>query len=244
MRPLTSLVLLLALASIATPLAAQSDALCPPAVERGGRTVGCAVLARNDLGRLLIRPPLYWHIDVYSLRSAAEHVAHADKRSTVVEAYGKVWLFTIAPFEWRSPDGERWGTVGPLRVEDDVLDYRAVYVQGALDPFLTAAPHRHDGAERSSLAGRHCARAVRTAEPGDVDPLDVTDGHVTHVDLDLRGHGPDSRWPAWCARPRPGQSRLSSRHMRCEWLTRPPRRRAQPRSCRTLSTLVPSGSST
>lgn len=175
MRPLTSLVPLLVLASIATPLAAQSDALCPPAVERNGITVGCSVLARDDLGRLLIRPPLYWHIDVYGLRSAAEHVAHADKRSTVVEAYGKVWLFTIAPFEWRSPDGERWGTIGPLRVEDDVLDYRAVYVQGALDPFLASTPHRHDGAEAwFTLEGSICAETPEgkqeqsVGEPGGI----------------------------------------------------------------------------
>ena len=175
MRQLRALIPLVALVSIASSLGAQSDATCAPAAEQAGRTVGCSVIARYDLGRLLIRPPLYWHLDVYSTRVAAERAAQRDNRSTLVEAYGKLWLFTIAPFEWRTPDGERWGTVGPLPVLEDVPDYRAVYVQGALEPFLTATPHRHDGAEAwFTLEGSICAETPdgkqeqSVGEPGGV----------------------------------------------------------------------------
>lgn len=59
-------------------------------------------------------------------------------RSTVVESYGKVWLFTIDAAEWRPAGGTRVQRVGPLPlVKADTI--AAVMDQRAGDPGLFVA---------------------------------------------------------------------------------------------------------
>ena len=93
MLTLPTLVLTLsAIAAAAGSAGAQTDGTCIPEAERAGRTLGCFITARQELGRLAATPPLYWHIDTYLTRAEAERAR--GPRSTVVESYGKVWLFT------------------------------------------------------------------------------------------------------------------------------------------------------
>ena len=55
--------------------------------------VGCYVAGTEDLGAAPATP-LFWHLDVYPTRAAAEAARRG--RGTVAEAHGRVWLFSIA----------------------------------------------------------------------------------------------------------------------------------------------------
>ena len=152
-----SLVVLAALAVSSTVLHAQTDGTCIPVAERAGREFGCFITAREELGRLPASPALYWHLDTYPTRAAAER-ARA-KRSTVVESLGRTWLFTIAPKGWRPPRarrGERVARIGPLPLV--VADsFAAVYMEAVFKPGMSSVVHRHPGAEAwYTLEGSQC----------------------------------------------------------------------------------------
>ena len=63
---------------------------------------GCYTTAITDVGRLPATP-VYWHLDVFPTRSAAE--AARGPRGTVVDSHGRHWLFTIAEPGWRPKSG-------------------------------------------------------------------------------------------------------------------------------------------
>jgi quercetin dioxygenase-like cupin family protein len=139
----------------ARSLRAQADVTCIPVAERGGREFGCFITARQELGRLPEAPPLYWHLDTFPTRAAAER-ARAP-RSTVVESLGRIWLFTIAPEGWQpSSPGTRVARIGPLPlVAADSL--AAVYMEGVFRPGMNTVVHRHAGVEAwFTLEGSMC----------------------------------------------------------------------------------------
>jgi hypothetical protein len=135
-------------------LLAQTDGTCVPVAARAGRALGCFITAREELGRLDASRPLYWHLDTYATRKAAEKAR--GRRSTVVESLGRVWLFTIAPADWRPASGKRFERVGPLPlVKADSI--AAVYMEGVFEPGMHSMVHRHPGAEAwVTLEGSQC----------------------------------------------------------------------------------------
>src|SRR5262245_30055072 len=74
-----------------------------PVAERTAEP-GCYTTAITELGTLPASP-LFWHLDTYADRAAAE--ASRGPRGTVVDGHGKHWLFTIAEESWRPARGER-----------------------------------------------------------------------------------------------------------------------------------------
>jgi quercetin dioxygenase-like cupin family protein len=135
-------------------LHAQTDGTCIPVAERAGREFGCFITARQELGRLSDAPPLFWHLDTYPTR--AEAIASGIARSTVVESLGRIWLFTIAPAEWKPLGGTRVARIGPLPIvpADSIA---AVYMEGVFKPGMNTVVHRHDGAEAwFTLEGSMC----------------------------------------------------------------------------------------
>ncbi len=141
-------------ACMATPLAAQADITCVPVAERAGRAFGCFITAREELGRLPTSPRLYWHLDTYATRAAAERARAS--RSTVVESLGKIWLFTIARKNWRPRGGRHVARIGPLPIvpADSVA---AVYMEGIFQPGMNTMVHRHPGVETwYTLEGAMC----------------------------------------------------------------------------------------
>lgn len=147
-----------AVAAASTSLRAQADAQadvsCVPAAERAGRAFGCFITAREELGRLPDRPALYWHLDTYATRAAAEGAR--GPRSTVVESLGRIWLFTIASEDWRAREAAHVARVGPLPVvaADSVA---AVYMEGVFAPGMHSMVHRHPGVEAFfTLEGAMC----------------------------------------------------------------------------------------
>lgn len=132
------------IAATAAPLDAQTDGTCVPVAERAGRDYGCFITARQELGRLSATPALYWHLDAYPTRAAAE--AARGPRSTVVESLGRIWLFTIGAADWHPRGGERVARIGPLPlVAAD--SFAAVYMEGVFQPGMHSMVHRHPGVE-------------------------------------------------------------------------------------------------
>ncbi len=127
---------------------------CEPVARRAGREFGCFITARAELGALPRDSALYWHIDAFSTRSAAE--AAKTPRGTVVSSLGRIWLFTIEESGWRAPGGERVAMAGPLPlVQADT--YAAVYMEGVFRPGMRSPIHRHPGVEVwHTLQGEQC----------------------------------------------------------------------------------------
>jgi hypothetical protein len=112
---------------------------------------GCYTMAITELGALP-REPLYWHLDTFPDRAAAE--AKRGPRSTVVEGHGKQWLFTIAEQTWRPDGGERVATIGPL-VVDSGVPHTARYLETVIHAGF------QDGAIRRPKRGSARYRQVR-----------------------------------------------------------------------------------
>lgn len=164
------LIALAALAMTGAPLSAQTDGTCVPVAERAGRAFGCFITAREELGRLPDDKPLYWHLDTYPTRAAAELAR--ESRSTVVASLGRIWLFTIAPADWRPRGGDRVARIGPLPlIEADT--FAAVYMEGVFEPGMNTMVHRHPGVEAwFTLEGAMCLETPegkleqRAGDPG------------------------------------------------------------------------------
>lgn len=136
------------------PLPGQTDGTCIPVAERAGRELGCFITARQELGGLVGTPPLYWHIDRYDSREAAQRAAGA--RGTVVESLGQIWLFSIGPLDFRAPGGHHVGRAGPLPLVPATA-YAAVYMEGVFAPGMATVVHRHPGVEAwYTLEGSMC----------------------------------------------------------------------------------------
>src|SRR5712671_3764838 len=63
-------------------------------------------------------------------------------RSTVVESFGKVWLYTISESKWRALGGEHIATIGPLKTKAGI-QYTARYMEAVFPPGMSTPTHRH-----------------------------------------------------------------------------------------------------
>ncbi len=113
---------------------------CRPVSERTAE-VGCWILASVPLGQLS-KAAVFWHLDNYPTRAEAR--AAKGPRGTVVEALGKVRLFTIGDAGWRPSGGVRLAQIGPLQVKSGEK-YRAQYIEVITNPGRTGSVHRHLG---------------------------------------------------------------------------------------------------
>lgn len=160
---------------------AQPTGICRPVSERARiGDVGCWIVAHASTDQLT-QQQVYWHLDVYPTRAAAE--AASGPRGTVVESYGKVWLFTIADKGWRPSGGERIAEIGPLPVIAN-RKYMAQYMEATFDPGMTAPSHEHPGPEAwHTLAGETCLETPegrfigRAGEP----PVIIPGGPPMHL---------------------------------------------------------------
>jgi quercetin dioxygenase-like cupin family protein len=108
-----------------------------------------------DLGELP-QSPIFWHLYNYPNRAAAEVEAANAPRTTVIEAFGKVWLYSLAAKDWQPTRGERVANIGPLPIKAD-RKYTARYMEAVFTPGMKAAVHRHSGPEAwYLLTGTQC----------------------------------------------------------------------------------------
>lgn len=105
--------------------------------------VGCYRAGTAQLGVAPVTP-LYWHLDTFATRAAAE--AARTTRGTVAEAHGRTWLFTIAEAEWQPGGGHRVARIGPLPLIAG-RSYAAHYLDGVVPAAARTPPHRHAGPE-------------------------------------------------------------------------------------------------
>ncbi|MDF0542352.1 hypothetical protein PX699_08355 [Sphingobium sp. H39-3-25] len=136
------LICLASLVAVAMPSMAGAQATtrqCSPTEE-----VGPACL----LGKKELPSPLadsvFWHIDSFASKADAERFSA--KTSTIVEAFGSTWLFTLAPKKWRSSGGKHIANIGPLPVQP-ARAYTAEYLRSVFAPGMAAPLHVHSGPE-------------------------------------------------------------------------------------------------
>ena len=136
---------------------------CKPVSERTG-TEGCWILVNTPLGRLPTSP-VFWTLDQYAVKQEAE-AARSDN-STIVEALGKIWLFTISDKPKASPTGTRVAVIGPMVIKPDQA-YVAQYREAIMQPGAVSRTHLHSGPEAfytetgetclETPAGKHVSR--------------------------------------------------------------------------------------
>lgn len=181
--------LLLAIALTATVPAFGQDqqaVTCQPLSERGGRELGCYIIAHQPVGRLNASAA-FWHLDRYASRTVAE----AAKGSTgvVVEAFGGTWLLTIGEAQWKAPGGERVATIGPLQVEANA-SYAAQYMEAVFQPGMKSSVHRHSGPEAwYTLSGETCLETPEGAMVGRAGGAHVIVPHGPPMELTATGTG-------------------------------------------------------
>ena len=153
---------------------------CKPVSART-QEIGCWILADDPVGQLTTAQ-VFWHLDAYPTRSAAE----ADKgpQGVVVESFGKVWLMTVADEKWRSAHGDRVAEIGPLPVVAGEK-YSAQLMEAVFTPGMTAAAHIHSGPEAwYAVSGETCLETsggqMQIGRPGG-PPVIVPEGVRMHL---------------------------------------------------------------
>jgi hypothetical protein len=138
--------------AISVGLAATVATLFPAGVGAQATTRECGVIEEAGPACLLARKQipslpdgkLFWHLDRFPTKAAAESAGTAS--STVVEAFGSTWLFTLAKASWRPRGGEHVSVVGPLPVTP-ASSYTAEYLRSIFNPGTAAPLHIHSGPE-------------------------------------------------------------------------------------------------
>ena len=155
---------LLAWLPVSTLLAQATTRPCGP----DPAVPGPACLLAHASITVLPAGELYWHIDTY----ASEQAANAAKSpaGTVVRAFNRVWLFTLAGKTWRADHGKHLATVGPLPVTPAPA-YSAEFLRSVFTPGMTAPLHVHSGPEAFyALQGDTCLESPdgvqKAAGPG------------------------------------------------------------------------------
>jgi quercetin dioxygenase-like cupin family protein len=125
---------------------------CRPISKRTGEA-GCWIIVNAALGKLPPRP-MFWHLDTYPTRAAAETAKRP--HGAVVESFGKVWLFTIDDADSRPVGGVGVAKIGPLPLSLNA-EYTARYMEAIFTPGMTSSIHRHPGPEVwYTLTGETC----------------------------------------------------------------------------------------
>jgi quercetin dioxygenase-like cupin family protein len=124
---------------------------CKPA-EEPRQLEGCWIVANKPLGKL--PTTVFWTLDVYPTRESAEKAN--TQNGAVVQALGKIWLFTVGEKSVLPPEGTRITQIGPLPVKPDEA-YTAQFMEGILDPGSVSRTHVHAGPEAFyTEAGESC----------------------------------------------------------------------------------------
>ena len=153
--------------------------ICNPVSQRT-EELGCWIVTNKSVGQLP-RAPMFWHLDTYATRAAAE--AASGPRGTVIEALGKIWLLTIDAAGWRPSAGARVAQIGPLPVTPGT-DYTAQYMEAVFTPGMTSLVHRHPGPEAwYTLAGETCLETSegKTIGRAGGEPVVVPGGLPMHL---------------------------------------------------------------
>jgi len=163
-RVIAWLIAIFALPQIAS---AQVPGRCEVPVSQRTSDVGCYLVATQTLPAMP-SGPVYWHLYTFPTRAVAE--AEKTSTGTVVESFGKVWLYTIAEKAWHPSGGEHVAVIGPFTMSAG-NQYTARYMEATFTAGMKAAIHRHSGPEAWYLvSGTQCLETpdgFKVAHAGD-----------------------------------------------------------------------------
>ncbi|TFW16688.1 hypothetical protein [Duganella callida] len=136
---------------------------CDAAVSEDKPGPAC-LMSHQAIGKLAA-DVVYWRLYTYPDVAAAQR--DRPEQGTVVEAFGKVWLFTVgAPALGPGPGGQHVADVGPIAVERDTL-YDAEFLKSTFSVGMTAPIHVHSGPEAFyAVSGGTCLETPDGAQVG------------------------------------------------------------------------------
>lgn len=129
------------------PVRLDAPFSCTIPVSQRRQEAGCYITAIEPL-KNLPKGPLFWHLYTYPTMEEAER-AKGSSTGTVVNSLSKIWLFKIAPADWKPASGRKVAVIGPLP-RFEAKEYEARYLESIK---LAPAPgghtpvHRHPGVE-------------------------------------------------------------------------------------------------
>jgi len=131
-----------------------------PCMEDGLKSsdTGCQLLAKMKISQFP-DAPLYWSLNKFPTRSAAE--AAKVENSLVAEAEDRYWLFSFGPKDGAPKSGEVVASIGPLPLTSDTLPKASVYeivaYLAVMPPGTYTRVHIHPGPEAwYVLSGEQC----------------------------------------------------------------------------------------
>ena len=89
--------------------------------------------------------PLFWRVENFPTISEAQ--AAYSFHSLAVEAFGKVWLFTLGQHGQASAGGVKLADIGPLPLQIIAPEYLLRVNEGSGVPGSTTSVHTHPGSE-------------------------------------------------------------------------------------------------
>lgn len=160
---------------------------CQPLGTHAIGDIGCYIVAQESLAALP-EGPLFLHLDLFADADAARSARGTN--DSVVQAYGRTWLLTIAEQSWRPKGGEHAATIGPFAPLTSGPQL-ASYMVATTDPNMDSAPHTHAGPEIFYVVeGAQCLET-----PDGARHTRAGEGHVVAggVPMKLYGAGDTTR---------------------------------------------------
>jgi quercetin dioxygenase-like cupin family protein len=158
--------------------------ICVPREQRGADSVGCFIVTEHSLAAPF-RGPVFWHVDRYENR--AETASRRSPNSTIIDAFGAVWLLTIGDSSWHARGGEHMATIGPLPIRRGVT-YSALYMEAMMRPGMKSSIHNHSGPEAwYTLSGETCLETPNGTMVGRVGGAPVIVPGDTPMELTATG---------------------------------------------------------
>ena len=160
---------LFALLALAAPwplsFAAGSEGfgVCIPESQRGSQEIGCFIKTEVAQGTLNAAST-FWHVTRFDSLEAAQRARRP--HDAIIQAYGDVWLMSIADEAWRPESGQHVASIGPLPVSAN-LSYSALYMEASMKPGMKSAIHRHSGVEAwYTISGETCLETPKGVATG------------------------------------------------------------------------------
>lgn len=158
-RPLAPMILAAGVVLAAPAWGQATTRTCEPE-----ELVGPACLLSHKELPSLPRGALYWHIDQFDTKEAADKAA--SPASATVGAFSQIWLFTIEVRGWRPKGGRHVTDIGPLPVRP-ASTYAAEYLRSIFTPGMSAPLHVHSGPEAFyAISGDTCLETPQGIKTG------------------------------------------------------------------------------
>lgn len=133
---------------------AWAQATSRTCVEGEDERPGPACLLAHQPLEALSGPLVYWQI--YTYNDTVTAAREQPPNSTVVLAFGRIWLFIVGAPGFVPKEGKRVAEVGPIPIDVDIA-YAAEFLKSTFSPGMEAPVHVHSGPEAFyAISGDTC----------------------------------------------------------------------------------------